>query len=158
MMKPISLTNIAWVTLSMTISTSYAEDVARYERGLQTLETVDGRAGEEVVRSIATISPSLARYIVEYPFGDVYSREGLSVAQREIATIAMLAAIGGTEKQLDVHIKAGLRAGLSQRSIEEIIIQSSVYAGFPRAINAMMVFKEVIDNMPPTSETVSAEK
>ncbi|HCE25529.1 MAG TPA: 4-carboxymuconolactone decarboxylase, partial [Hyphomonas sp.] len=62
---------------------------------------------------------------------------------REIATIAALTAMGTAQPQLKVHIQAGLNVGLTKSEIEEIIIQMSVYAGFPAALNGMQAAKEV---------------
>jgi 4-carboxymuconolactone decarboxylase len=60
----------------------------RYERGLEALRQVDGHTGEQVIASLADIAPDLARYIIEFSFGDIYSREGLDLHTRELATVA----------------------------------------------------------------------
>ena len=60
----------------------------RYQQGLQRLSEVDGQAGERAVAEMAARRPELSRYIVEFAFGDVYSRPGLDLRSREIATIA----------------------------------------------------------------------
>ncbi len=112
-------------------------DQSRYQRGLAKLAEVDGKAGEEVVAPLG----DLGRYIVEFAFGDIYSRPGLSLREREIATVAMLTALGGREPQLRVHIQAALNVGLSRQEVEEIIIQTVPYAGFPTAINALNTLK-----------------
>ncbi|GAB7078391.1 carboxymuconolactone decarboxylase family protein [Megalodesulfovibrio paquesii] len=111
-------------------------DSNRYARGLAKLQEIDGRAGEEVAASLATVCPDLARYMIEFPFGDIYSRPGLSLRDRELATIAALAALGHAQPQLQVHVRAGLRVGLTQEEILEVIMQIAVYAGFPAALNA----------------------
>lgn len=111
----------------------------RFERGLEKLKEVDGQVGEEVVAPLG----DLGKYIVEFAFGDIYSREGLSLREREIATIAMLSGRSGVETQLKVHIKAGLNVGLTHEEIEEIIIQTVPYSGFPTAINALNVLKSL---------------
>lgn len=115
----------------------------RYEIGLKNLKAIDGEAGERVIESLRDVSPDLARYTIEYPFGDIYNRPGLDLKSREIATIAALVTMGNAAAQLKVHINAGLNVGLSKKEIEEIIIQMSVYAGFPAALNGMYVAKEV---------------
>jgi len=115
----------------------------RMERGLENLRRIDGEAGEKVIDSLRDISPDLARYTIEYPFADIYARPGLGLREREIATIAALTAMGTAQTQLKVHIQAGLNVGLTKREIEEIIIQMSVYAGFPAALNGMQIAKEV---------------
>ena len=119
------------------------KDETRYERGLKRLSEVDGRAGEDVVAKVAAISPDFARYLVEFPFGDVYARGGLNLRDREIATIAALAALGHALPQLKVHVAAGLHVGLTRDEILEIIIQMAVYAGFPAALNALFAAQEL---------------
>lgn len=115
----------------------------RFEKGWQRLKEVDGAAGERVVESLADICPDLGSYIVEFGFGDVYSRSGLSLQQRELATVAALTALGNATPQLKVHIAAALNVGLSREEIVETILQMSVYAGFPAALNGMFAAKEV---------------
>ena len=115
----------------------------RMERGLENLRRIDGEAGERVIESLADVSPDLARYTIEYPFADIYARPGLPLRDREIATIAALTAMGNATPQLEVHIQAGLNVGLTEEEIKEVIIQMSVYAGFPSALNGMQAAKEV---------------
>jgi 4-carboxymuconolactone decarboxylase len=105
----------------------------RYARGREKLAEVDGSAGEAVVDSLG----DLGRHVVEYAFGDVYTRPGLSLRDRELAAVAMLAAKGGCEPQLDVHLHAARNVGLSIDELREVLIQVAPYAGFPAAINAM---------------------
>ena len=115
----------------------------RYERGQRALAEIDGEAGQAVIDSLAGIAPDLARYVIEFAFGDVYSRPGLDLRAREIATIAALTAMGNARPQLKVHINAGINVGLSQQEIVETIMQMAVYAGFPVALNGIAVAKEV---------------
>ncbi|MFT4276673.1 MAG: carboxymuconolactone decarboxylase family protein [Rhodopseudomonas sp.] len=115
----------------------------RFERGLRALSTIDGEAGHKVVDSLADIAPDFARYLIEFPFGDIYNRPGLDLRAREIATIAALTAMGNATPQLKVHIQAGLNVGLSRDEISEIIMQMAVYAGFPAALNGLFAAKEV---------------
>ena len=116
---------------------------SRFDRGQRALSRIDGGAGEKVVASLADIAPDFARYVIEFPFGDIYSREGLGLRDREIATIAALTALGNAAPQLKVHIEAGLNVGLSRDEIVEIIMQMAVYAGFPAAVNGLFAAKEV---------------
>ena len=118
-------------------------DQSRFERGSRALAEIDGHGGQKVVDSLADIAPDFARYIVEFPFGDIYCRPGLDLRAREIATIAALTAMGNAAPQLKVHIQAGLNVGLSKDEIVEIIMQMAVYAGFPAALNGLFAAKEV---------------
>jgi 4-carboxymuconolactone decarboxylase len=114
------------------------------------LERIDGEGGERVVAALADIAPDFARLLVEFPFGDIYSRPGLDLRAREIATIAALTALGNAAPQLKVHIAAGLNVGLSREEIVETIMQMAVYAGFPAALNGLFAAKEVFAARPPT--------
>lgn len=115
----------------------------RYTTGLEMLQRVDGKGGDAVVASLQAIAPDFARYLIEFPFGDIYARPGLDLRSREIATIAALTALGNAAPQLKVHIAAGLHVGLSQEEILELIMQMAVYAGFPAALNGLFAAKEV---------------
>jgi 4-carboxymuconolactone decarboxylase len=121
---------------------------SRLERGTRALSEIDGKAGENVVAALADIAPDFARYLIEFPFGDIYSRPGLDLRAREIATIAALTAMGNATPQLKVHIEAGLNVGLSREEITEIIMQMAVYAGFPAALNGLSAAKEVFVHKP----------
>tara|TARA_R110001583_G_scaffold182944_2_gene341282 strand:+ start:73406 stop:73777 length:372 start_codon:yes stop_codon:yes gene_type:complete len=113
------------------------------ERGKAALAVIDGEAGENVIASLAGIAPDFATYLLEFPFGDIYSRPGLGLRDREIATIAALCAMGTAQPQLEVHIEAGLNVGLTRAEIAEILMQMSVYAGFPAALNGFAAAKAV---------------
>lgn len=118
-------------------------DTQRYERGWKKLEEIDGEAGKNVMESLKDIAPDLGRYIIEFPFGDVYARPGLDLKSREIATVAALAALGNARPQLKVHIHGALNVGCTREEIIEIMIQMAVYAGFPAALNGVFAAKEV---------------
>jgi 4-carboxymuconolactone decarboxylase len=118
-------------------------EAERYERGLKVLDAVDGESGRRVVEALKDIAPDLAHHVVAYGFGDVYARPGLRPEQRQLVTIGMLAALGGCEPQLDVHLNAALNVGLTPTEIVEALIHSAVYCGFPKALNAVFVAKRV---------------
>lgn len=124
------------------------ENESRLERGKRALAEIDGEAGHKVVAALADIAPDFATYLFEFPFGDIYSRPGLSLRDREIATVAALAAMGTATPQLKVHIEAALNVGLSREEITEILMQLAVYAGFPAALNGLFAAKEVFSNRP----------
>jgi len=116
----------------------------RYETGLENLALIDGQAGQNVIESLSDICPDLAKYTIEYPFGDIYNRKGLDIKSREIATVAALTALGNCQPQLKVHIHAALNVGCTEEEIKEVILQMSVYAGFPAALNGMLAMKQVL--------------
>ena len=121
----------------------------RYARGLEKLKEIDGQAGEKVVASLADIAPDFARYLIEFPFGDIYSRPGLDLRAREIAVVAALTALGNAAPQLKVHIQGALNVGVSRQEVVETIMQMAVYAGFPAALNGLFAAKEVFAERGP---------
>ncbi|MDN7703180.1 carboxymuconolactone decarboxylase family protein [Burkholderia semiarida] len=115
----------------------------RYTRGWNKLKEIDGEAGERVIAALAPIAPDFARLLVEFSFGDIYSRPQLDLKAREIATIAALAALGNAQPQLKVHIEAALNVGCTRDEIVEVFMQMAVYAGMPAALNALFAAHEV---------------
>lgn len=115
----------------------------RYETGIEMLKKVDGIHGEEVIRNLEGISPALSRFIVEFAFGDIYSRKALSLRDRQLVTISSLATQGCCSPQLEVHIKASLNVGLTPRKIMEALLHCAPYTGFPKTINAVLVAHKV---------------
>lgn len=109
-----------------------------------------------MIDALADIAPDFAHYLFEYPFGDIYARPGLDLRAREIATIAALTALGYATPQLKVHIEAGLNVGLRREEIVEILMQMSVYAGFPAALNGLFAAKEVFAGYPSAPVPASA--
>lgn len=115
----------------------------RYATGLNILRQVDGKSGEVVLESLRDIAPDFARYLIEFPFGDIYARPGLDLKSREIAVVAALTALGNASPQLKVHISAALHVGCTREEIVEVIMQMAVYAGFPAALNGLFAAREV---------------
>ena len=114
-------------------------EATRYERGRERLREVHGE------RSLATIDSlgELGRLIVEVAYGDVYSRPGLTIRERQIASVAALVATGRSS-QLPVHLRSALRAGLSPEELQEVLIQTATIAGFPPAMNAWSTLKSIV--------------
>jgi 4-carboxymuconolactone decarboxylase len=119
----------------------------RYERGRERLAEVHG---ERSLRTIESLG-ELGRYIVEFAYGEVYSRPGLSLRDRQIATVAVLVALGRSS-QLPVHLRSSLRAGLSADELREIIIQVATLAGFPPAMNAMATLRTIVGEEGPAAD------
>jgi 4-carboxymuconolactone decarboxylase len=116
---------------------------SRYQRGWEKLKEIDGIAGERVIEGLKDIAPDLGRYVIEFPFGDIYSRPNLDLKSREIATVAALTALGNAQPQLKVHIHGALNVGCTREEVIETILQMAVYAGFPAALNGMAAAKDV---------------
>lgn len=84
-------------------------DSERYLTGQRMLQQVDGKGGDAVVESLQDIAPDFAQYLIEFPFGDIYSRPGLDLRSREIATVAALTAMGNAAPQQGTHRRRAAR-------------------------------------------------
>ena len=110
---------------------------SRYERGLATMREMFGSGIDSALKSLAASSPDLERYLVEFPFGDIYSRPGLDLKTREMLTVAALTVLGYPQDELKEHIRGALNIGCTPDEILEIVLQMAVYAGFPAALEAV---------------------
>ncbi|HTC21751.1 MAG TPA: carboxymuconolactone decarboxylase family protein [bacterium] len=114
-----------------------------YEKGWKKFQEIHGPVAKATVNSLKDISPELGKFVTEFAFGEIYSRPGLDLKTRQLLTIASLVTLGSAPLQLKSHIKGALNVGCSKQEIIEAILQMAVYAGFPAAMNAMYVAKEV---------------
>jgi 4-carboxymuconolactone decarboxylase len=113
-------------------------DEERRRRGLARLaELGDEPGGEEFLARMG----DLGDWLVEFAFGDVHARGGLSVRERELIILALLTALGSSDPQVRAHVRALRAIDVSYADIEEAIIQTAPYTGFPRAINALKVLR-----------------
>ncbi|SEP47708.1 carboxymuconolactone decarboxylase family protein [Amycolatopsis saalfeldensis] len=115
----------------------------RYQLGVETMNAVGDGSAQRVIESLGDIAPDMARQIVSWGFGEVYSRPALVPRDRQLLTLGMLTALGGCEPQLEVHIGTALNVGLTPAEIVEALLQAAAYCGFPKALNATFVAKKV---------------
>jgi 4-carboxymuconolactone decarboxylase len=108
----------------------------RYRRGVEILHRLSGNGAEQVTNKVAEVAPDFARMTIEFPFGDLYARGAIDLRTREVAAIAVLAALGRMP-QLRVHVAAALNLGCAREEVVEVLMQTAIYAGFPTALNAL---------------------
>ncbi|WP_174873677.1 carboxymuconolactone decarboxylase family protein [Vogesella oryzae] len=140
-----------WVTHAAPPMPPAVDADSAYRRGWARLSQVDGMAGERVIAALQDVAPDLARYTIAFPFGEVYQDEVLTLKEREIATVAALAALGNATPQLKVHLHGALNVGCSREEVIAILTQMAVYAGFPAAINGVLAAKEVFAEREATT-------
>jgi 3-oxoadipate enol-lactonase len=116
----------------------------RRDRGSREFEALMGRPPDETLEEIRLRSPELFDAVVEGGFGGTLARPELARMHRQIATVAILAALGGAERQLAGHAAAALRAGLAPSELRALCEHIALYAGFPRALNALAVVDDVL--------------
>lgn len=117
-------------------------NMTRYEKGKEVLESIQERSVEEIFKDLEDVAPDLGRFVVEFPYSEIYTRPEVDLKTRELCTVAALTVLG-TIPQLKDHINAALNVGNSEAEIVEIIMQMSAYCGFPKAINGAVAAKEV---------------
>jgi 3-oxoadipate enol-lactonase len=107
-------------------------------------EALMGTEPERALDALRRRSPQLFETLIDAAFGGPLSRPELARLEREIATIAILAAAGGAEAQLRSHLRAALQQGMAASELLALCEHIAVYAGFPRALNALAVVDEVV--------------
>ncbi|MFF3172499.1 carboxymuconolactone decarboxylase family protein [Streptomyces sp. NPDC057900] len=125
---------------------------SRLSEGLGVLKVIGGSAPTPL-EALSDIAPDLARYAVEFAYGDLYTRPGLTLPQRQLVTVAALAALGNAEPQLRFHIAGALNVGCTRREVVEVLMHTLVYAGFPAALNGIAAARAVFTEHPGTADT-----
>jgi 4-carboxymuconolactone decarboxylase len=115
-----------------------ADDERRARALARLAELDDEPGGEEFLARMG----ALGDWIVDFAFGDVHTRPGLTARERELIIVAVLASLGSSDPQVAAHIRALRALGVQWNEIEETILQVTPYAGIPRAVNAIKVLRE----------------
>lgn len=124
------------------------EESERYRKGWNRLREMNNNS--PIGAKLCEIAPDLNTNIKEFAFGDVHSRPGLGKRERELVILSSLASLGYAKEELKSHINMALNVGISKEEILEVFIQLAVYAGFPAAVNAVFLAKEVFDRQTDT--------
>ncbi|MCL2640462.1 MAG: carboxymuconolactone decarboxylase family protein [Phycisphaerales bacterium] len=116
----------------------------RSKRGAETLAKIHGDGGwAKGVAALDEIAPGFKEMLQNFAFGEVYSREGLDIKYRQLATVAVLTVKDTAPNELRAHLRGALRLGWSKRELAEVILQQVLYAGFPAVIHALTIAREV---------------
>lgn len=132
---------------------------SKYDQGIEKIkELVQGTEEDptgfmDIGDGFKDIAPDLSRYVVEFAFGDIYSRPGLDNKQKVMTTITALVAQG--KPQIEMHIKTGLSVGLTPEEIVGCIVHLIPYTGFPSVLNALKVAQKVFAEQGITVKTLS---
>lgn len=115
-----------------------------YQRGLREYTGLVGGDAELEQAGLRAASPELYDTLVRHGFGGMLAGAELSRAQRELATVAIIATLGGAPRQLARHTAAALRHGIGPDELRALCGHLAGYAGFPRALNALTVIDETL--------------
>lgn len=117
----------------------------RYERGANLLKSKRPDEYEKLTKKLGVKAPDAEKYILEFVYGDIWSREGLDLRAKAIATVSALASIGGAETQLKSHIMGALECGCKPEEIIEVMYHIIPYAGFARGLNGLRAALEAFE-------------
>jgi 4-carboxymuconolactone decarboxylase len=115
------------------------------DEGMKTRREVLG--DEHVDEAIARTTPFTADFqdlITRYAWGEIWSRPGLDRRTRSCMTLTALIALGH-ERELEMHLGAALRNGVTIEEIKEVILQSAIYCGVPSANTAFAIAQRVLE-------------
>lgn len=132
----------------------------RYQQGIDKLMTYTSETGTthlQIVENLKDIAPDVSKYIMEFAYGDIYSRNGLTNQQRALVTVSSLIT-QGTEPQLELHMNTALTSGVTAEELVEVITQLIPYTGFPRVLNALTVAKKVFADRDISVDTRKVEQ
>jgi len=121
----------------------------RFQRALEKMMEYQSKDNPDISSHTKLIeyykdqAPDLPNLIVEFPFGDIYSRPALDKHQQPLVTIAGLTTLAA-EPQLELHINTGFNVGLTKDEVVGAIIDLIPYIGFPRCLNALTIVKKVL--------------
>ena len=117
----------------------------RYAEGMATRRAVLGDAHvDRAVERTTAFTESFQDFITRYAWGDVWSRPGLDRRTRSVITLTALVAMG-REHELEMHVRAALRNGLTPDEIGEVLLQCAVYCGVPAANGAFAIAQRVVE-------------
>ncbi|MFF2823373.1 carboxymuconolactone decarboxylase family protein [Arthrobacter koreensis] len=126
-----------------------------YEIGLEQRRKMFGPAGaEDQVEHTTEITDKLQDFVTRNCFGDLWQRDGLSIADRSKITIAMLLATGRSH-ETRVHMRGGLANGLSVEEIREIALQSMLYCGIPTGVEGIRALEEILADRDATTDAAN---
>jgi 4-carboxymuconolactone decarboxylase len=124
----------------------------RQTRGLATLRQIAGEQAGRPLSDWTSIAPDMQHFIVNFIAGEVLSRPGLDLKSRQLATVAMLGAMGDAPQEFRMHLAGALRLGWTREELVELLLQLAPFAGFPKALNALSWAKEVFEEQTPRME------
>ena len=116
-----------------------------HERGMRNRREVLGDEHvDAAIERTSDFTADFQDFITRYAWGEVWDRPGLDRRTRSAITLTALIAVGRFD-ELEMHVRAALRNGLSEDEIKEVLLQSAIYCGVPAANSAFAVAQKVLE-------------
>jgi 4-carboxymuconolactone decarboxylase len=131
------------ITLPLTGQSTTTPET-RYEKGLEVQKEIFGEMIDKMYQESPENQIHIQQYLSANCFGDYYTRNGLDIKTRELLTLSMLIALGGTESQIKGHVQGNVNVGNNKETLLSLMTQLLPYVGYPRTLNAIKCLNEVI--------------
>jgi 4-carboxymuconolactone decarboxylase len=119
------------------------EQSEAFQNGLARRNRIIGPAGAQRRRMLQAVHPDLEKLLIEHCWGTVLERPGLSERERELITAAVLITLG-RDREATTHLHGALNVGITKDELVELLIQLSVYAGFPATMTGAALLADVL--------------
>ncbi|MEI2273188.1 carboxymuconolactone decarboxylase family protein [Sphingobacterium sp. ML3W] len=119
-------------------------DKTKYDRGKAILEKLTGVPEREPKTGYAAFAPTIEVFLKEHLFADIFERDVLSYAERELVTVSVLASIGGVEPMLKSHLTICLNVGLSEEKLQQFVSIIEVSVGKKEAMDVQKILAKVL--------------
>jgi 4-carboxymuconolactone decarboxylase len=116
----------------------------RHKKGLEVQKEIFGEMIDRLYEESPENQIHIQKYLSANCFGDYYTRNGLDLKTRELLTLSVLIALGGTEPQIKAHIQGNVNVGSDKIKLLSVMTQLLPYVGYPRTLNAIRCLNEVI--------------
>ncbi len=124
------------------------DEKKRHEEGMKTRRAVLGDAHvDHAVTAQTDFTAEFQDLITRYAWGEIWTRPGLDRKTRSLLTIAMMVALNRSE-ELQLHLKAALKNGVTRAEIKEVLLQAAIYCGVPAANHAFHLAEQVFSAAP----------
>ena len=130
-------------------ASSITNNSSKYERGKQILGELTGKPQPNTLSGYSAFAPAIDTFLKEHLFADIFERDILTYAQRELVTISVISAIGDAEPMLKSHLSICLNVGITPNQLEEFVTVIKPSIGRKKTKSVTKIVTEVLDNIQP---------
>lgn len=131
------------------IATTIANNSNKYLRGKQILTELTGKPQPDALSGYSAFAPAIDTFLKEHLFADIFERDILTYAQRELVTISVISAIGDAEPMLKSHLTISLNVGITPNQLEEFVTTIKPFIGRKNTKSVKKTVTEVLNNIQP---------
>jgi len=118
--------------------------MSKLTKGQQRISEILGAKSKDILDLFQSISPDFVKYVLEFGYGDLYTRENFSDKSRELAAVACLMGQGNTSTALHAHLQGMLNVGWTKEEILELLLFLVGYVGFPTCAETIKIFRNIL--------------